>query len=361
MADLFTSGAIVKESGSPGKPLPREPPYSDVDAFHHENKPNTQGGAITDDSDQHPPTDQVAPRGAGQVSFTGQAGVLLGAVSFGGFLGPIVGAPIYEYVGAWAPYSIIAALALLLVVAVSLFPIVPSTTTELGYNKLGTPSAGGEGEVEAGGGEETSPPSNTNLWSIAKTVVLNRKMLAPFVVVLVQSGVWAALELVVPFFMADTCGLSTAATGIAFGLNNLVYVILACLAAPIVSFLGPRLMVSVGLLIVAIGYPLTVLGKGSISCHVAFQFAINSLVGAGFALLECPLYPSLMRASGIDKISNYALLFSLYSLTYSLGYFLGQIGVAGLVALRLSPLAIMGISSGACLVVTLYWWRAMRV
>ena len=170
-------------------------------------------------------------------------------------------------------------------------------------------------------------------------IASNRRVAITLLGSIVQMLSFGALEAILPFFLADTCGFDTASVGLVFALNGLAYATLAWAAQGVIEHLTPSGASNIGMAILASTLP--ILTSPSMSCSLVLQCLLMALNGVGYALVEFPSFPFLVEAVEIEFGSaDVAVLAAMYNWASIQGYALGPV-LAWAVGARLSPFGVM--------------------
>eukprot|EP00271_Cylindrocystis_brebissonii_P010336 TRINITY_DN26501_c0_g1_i1.p1 TRINITY_DN26501_c0_g1~~TRINITY_DN26501_c0_g1_i1.p1 ORF type:complete len:601 (+),score=74.57 TRINITY_DN26501_c0_g1_i1:780-2582(+) len=345
----------------------------------------------------------AVPTARGPVSLVAALGILYCWTSMGGVVGPMVGSALYEYTETWVPFVLVGAACLIFAITFAVFKLprrdvntrvgkeVPmySSAVDLAmsdYDKLRHMSQqevkrsyrGASGldalamsgdseeaklDVEAAkaASEVAKAENNENRWTTLRVfhMLLHEPVgRAVLAIGCFQSMAWGVYEVVLPYFLSTHCGYRTAEIGVAFGINNLVYAVVAFFIDEYIKRVGSGGSLLTGTCLIVITFPLMCIRQ--VSCGASRQYILNALNGLGFATIETPLVALLVEVVSHHNLHDYGLLVSVYQLGYTFGYAIAPFFAALLFTFTIS-VGVMGAMATIIFTCFLYYvWSRGR-
>lgn len=214
-------------------------------------------------------------------------GIALSGQAAGTLLGPTVGGWFYELGGYQAPFLFAAGLALFDgVLRLILLRDIPSRKSE-------------------------------NYLSPFK-VMRDRRLLIIAGVVIIGASVPSVLEPTLPIHLQKHFNITPGYIGLLFAVPTLSYGLLAPAIGTISTRIGHIKTIIIGLIMVSISLPLTVLPD-----KIWIQVLAMGLLGTSMALVLTPSLPELANVSEQSGVNAYGLTFAIYNTAYSIGMMIG--------------------------------------
>lgn len=214
-------------------------------------------------------------------------GIALSGQAAGTLLGPTVGGWLYELGGYQAPFLFAAGLALFDgVLRLVLLRDIPSSKSE-------------------------------NYLSPFK-VMRDRRLLIIAGVVIIGASVPSVLEPTLPIHLQKHFNITPGYIGLLFAVPTLSYGLLAPVIGTFSIRIGHIKTIIIGLIMVSISLPLTILPD-----TIWIQALAMGLLGISMALVLTPSLPELANVSEQSGVNAYGLTFAIYNTAYSIGMMIG--------------------------------------
>ncbi|MDQ0178062.1 MFS transporter [Bacillus chungangensis] len=214
-------------------------------------------------------------------------GIALSGQAAGTLLGPTVGGWFYELGGYQAPFLFAAGLALFDgVLRLILLRDIPSSKSE-------------------------------NYLSPFK-VMRDRRLLIIAGVVIIGASVPSVLEPTLPIHLQKHFNITPGYIGLLFAVPTLSYGLLAPVIGTFSIRIGHIKTIIIGLIMVSISLPLTILPD-----TIWIQALAMGLLGISMALVLTPSLPELANVSEQSGVNAYGLTFAIYNTAYSIGMMIG--------------------------------------
>lgn len=330
--------------------------------------------------DSHSGVRKESDGGEGGNGLVGAVGVLFGMSSLGFLLGPFLGAVIYEYTTTWMPFLIVTILTLVVIFALLLLTSGNnlfsgqnvSTKKEEKTNHEGEsslqirPLVEPEQETESGTGMEAekakgkvteTEKENESEGELLKEAILDATknstiltMISVTIITIIQNG---AIEVLLPFFLVDTCSHNTAEVGFIFGVISITYGISTSQAGKFVDRFGSTSCIIFGLVLQSIASPILFLGRST--CSLLLESIFMAIVGISLAFSSTPCFPEMVKVFGEMGFKSYTVVVGLYNTAYTIGGAFGPLLAAGLIN-YLPPSILIGICSIFILICVPFVW-----
>lgn len=240
-------------------------------------------------ADAYPSGEEDADKGRGTMGLGTAVGIVLGAHTVGGFMGPLVGGFLGEYYGLQWPFLFCAALALV---------------DLLGRLVIDPPPP--------------RPPSQADNSLGILALLRERSVLVTLVAVVIIAASYSSMEIFGASWLNRTWGFSESRTS----LLMLGFILPNMIAAVLVGWLCDRLprhkIMAVGLLLHGLTAPLVPLAS-SVGPLIAFSV----LFGGTAPIVSAPVSPHLTAI--VDRLGGacYARLYAIFNMTWSVGMMAG--------------------------------------
>lgn len=216
-------------------------------------------------------------------------GIALSGQAAGTLLGPTVGGWFYELGGYQAPFLFAAGLALFDgILRLILLRDIPSSKSK-------------------------------NYLSPFK-VMRDRRLLIIAGVVIIGASVPSVIEPTLPIHFKNHFNITPGYIGLLFAVPTLSYGLLAPVIGTFSIRIGHIKTIFIGLIMVSISLPLTVLPN-----TIWIQALAMGLLGISMALVLTPSLPQLANVSEQSGVNAYGLTFAIYNTAYSIGMMIGPI------------------------------------
>eukprot|EP00271_Cylindrocystis_brebissonii_P003309 TRINITY_DN1413_c0_g1_i1.p1 TRINITY_DN1413_c0_g1~~TRINITY_DN1413_c0_g1_i1.p1 ORF type:complete len:529 (-),score=45.43 TRINITY_DN1413_c0_g1_i1:334-1920(-) len=325
----------------------------------------------------------------------GAIGILFGTASLGFLIGPFVGALIYQYTTTWMPFTLVAVFTSL-VLALFLVSTSMKNTTSVGYTLLPGSGVGATNGSDVGSstnGGLTNEKASTNVGTsrgsmqdgsevdgglrspkepsraviiqkeesplvVLRKVSSNPKIASMLLVTIVAATAFGALEVLLPFSLANGCGMSTAQIGLVFGLCSVAYGASTSMAEYAVNLFGPHQCIIWGLGFMALIEPLLLIP--GLSCSLILECILFIMTGLFMASAGTPVFPIVVGVLNDLGRSDYAVAVALYNSSYTIGTALGPLVASGFVSFMPAfvVIAITSVFTLGCIPVVLWGNKA---
>jgi MFS family permease len=232
-------------------------------------------------------------------------GTVMAAEGAGTMAGPLVGGPLLDTLGYSFPFYLCAFLSL--IVAFLLLGI-----------------------------KEPAIKRREKSVSILNLVFHNRGLVTGCAIVLIGTMGLGLIELLLPLHLSDRFDIGATGIGVLFGVCMIAFVALQPFVGRLSDRVGRRKPIIMGLIASSLVFPLMVNMNHILLCGV-----VLAALGISFSLFFASLYPLFSDFA----FGRYGAAFSLFNITYSLGYMIGPLSGGALSDIMGGPSSVFYIYS----------------